>query len=48
MACEPRQYIECTGVVDDVEALVTPGSPVQRGSKRQLDVDNKHNKKQFA
>jgi 6-phosphogluconolactonase (cycloisomerase 2 family) len=48
MAVEPHRYIECTGVVDDIEALVQPGSPARRGIKRQGDVDNKYNKKQFA
>jgi hypothetical protein len=48
MSCEPRQYIECTGVVDDIEALVQSGSPARRGIKRQPDSDNKYNKKQFA
>jgi hypothetical protein len=48
MACEPHQYIECQGVVDDAEALVQPGSPTRRGIKRQVDSDNKYNKKQFA
>jgi len=45
MAIEPRQYIECTGVVDDAEGLV----PALRGVKRQhQEPDNKYNKKQFA
>jgi 6-phosphogluconolactonase (cycloisomerase 2 family) len=48
LGIEPRQYIECTGVVDDIEALVQSGSPARRGIKRQPDSDNKYNKKQFA
>jgi 6-phosphogluconolactonase (cycloisomerase 2 family) len=47
LSIEPHRYIECTGVVDDVEARC-PASPTRRGIKREAESDNKYNKKQFA